>query len=295
MDSVKNKMESLIKEKHEAIEQAQEFEKLTKELGRECDDFSRTIQKYERDISKDEEQLDNVITATQEALERLDNQDKITADAEQNLAALKRKVQLLEEESSRVNDRLKDVLGRMETVENEYEENERARKILDAQCCDQEEHLEIQAAQLEEATILAEDADRKFEEMSRKLRMVENDNERVNDRADEFEKKCHDFEDNITGTNKRLKELEDITTKNSYSEDNYEQEVSKLRNALGTVEDSADFSERTVEKLEKTVDELDGALYKEKFLYQKLSLKIDAMLTDMAGISQVGEEDEYEN
>lgn len=287
MDSVKNKMEALIKEKLDAIELAKELEATTQVMETRCEEYTRTIQKNERDINKDEGLLDDTITATQEALEKLDVQDKLTTDAEQNLAGLVRKIQLLEEESARVNERLRDVLTRLEQVEVEYEDNERARKILDSKCLDGEEQLEIQAAQLEEATILAEDADRKFEEMSRKLRMVENDNERVNDRANEAEEKIQELEDNIQTNNGKLKELEVTTTKNSAAEDVYEQEISKLRNSLGSIEDGADFSERTVEKLEKSVDQLDDQLYQEKFLFQKLSQKIDDMLTGMNDITSL--------
>merc|ERR1712088_548655 len=84
-------------------------------------------------------------------------------------------------------------------------------------------------------------------------------------------------------------ELEKITQKHSLAEDEYETEVSNLRNSLSSVEDSADFSERTVEKLEKTVDQLDDSLFQEKFLFQKLSQKIDDMLTGISDISSVAQ------
>merc|ERR1712131_282256 len=113
------------------------------------------------------------------------------------VAGLVRKVQLLEEESVRVNERLRDVLTRLEQCEKEYEEHEKVRKTLEMKAIEEDEQIEIQEAQVAEAIMLAEEGDRKFEEMSRKLRMVENDYERMVDKAEDLEKKFSDWETDI--------------------------------------------------------------------------------------------------
>merc|ERR1712088_7781 len=87
MDSVKNKMESLVKDKEEAT-------KLAETLNNE------------RDIAKLEMELDDVITATASANEKLEVASKTASDAELEVSALVRRVQLLEEETKRVTERL---------------------------------------------------------------------------------------------------------------------------------------------------------------------------------------------
>ena len=234
-ESVKNKMASLIKEKHEANKNAEELHEITKDLNNRCFEYEKQIKTLERDIARDEEQLDLTITKTHEALEKLEEESKVASDGEQNVATLSRRLQLLEEELNRVNTRLKEVYVKLESEESGFEESERQRRLLDAKCNSQEEQLEIKEAQLEEATFLADEADRKFEEMSRKLRMVENDYERIGDRADEFEKKCAEFEEAVNTSNNKLRDLEILSGKNSEKEDNYEAELSKLTDNLNSI------------------------------------------------------------
>jgi len=284
MESVKNKMESLIKEKDQACTMATGMETEVENLKTKATDCERDIYQCEKDISKAEEGLDTALTKTKKFLEELDVQDGIASDAEQQVQALVRRIQLLEEESKRVTDRLGETLDKLTQTETEFEENERARKVLDARALSDEEKLELQDAQLFEARSLAEEADRKFDEMDRKLRMVENDYERIVDRAEQFETQCHNFEIQIKTNNDRLKELEDITMKNSTKEDSLETTIHALSENLSNTEDRAEFSERTVEKLEKTIDGLDDSLYQEKKHFQEISLKIDAMLGDMKAI-----------
>lgn len=284
MESVKNKMESLIKEKEGASKDALTMENTVTDYKNKCTECDKNIYQCEKDISRAEEGLDSALTKTKKCLEDLDVQSGIASDAEQQVQALVRRIQLLEEESKRVNDRLAETLDKLTQTEAEYEENERARKVLDARALSDEEKLELQDAQLFEATSLAEEADRKFDEMDRKLRMVENDYERILDRAEQFEAKCHEFEVQIKTSSDRLKEFEDITCKNSAREDLLEGQIHELTENLSNTEDRAEFSERTVEKLEKTIDGLDDALYQEKKHFQEISLKIDAMLGDMKAI-----------
>lgn len=284
MESVKNKMESLIKEKDGAIQTAVTMENTVADFKTKTAECDKSIYQCEKDISRAEEGLDIALTKTKKCLEELDVQSGIASDAEQQVQALVRRIQLLEEESKRVTDRLAETLDKLTQTETEFESNERARKVLDARALSDEEKLELQDAQLMEARSLAEEADRKFDEMDRKLRMVENDYERVGDRAEQFEAKCHEFEIQIKTSNDRLKELEEITMKNSAREDILEKQIHETTENLSNTEDRAEFSERTVEKLEKTIDGLDDALYQEKKHFQEISLKIDAMLGDMKAI-----------
>lgn len=284
MESVKNKMESLIKERDVTMKSAIEMEGTRDELKDRKVDFEKKISKTEKDISKAEDGLDRALTTTRTCLEQLEEEQSRAADAEQQVQALVRKIQLLDEESQRVNERLQDTLTKLTTTEAEYEENERTRKVIDARTLVNEEKLELQECQLIEANSLAEEADRKYEAMDRKLRMIETEYERIVDRAEQFETKCQQFEVNIKTNNDRLKELEEVTTKNGEAEDEYEKTIARLTELYSSAEARAEFGERTVEKLEKTIDGLDDSLYQEKKHFQEISLKIDAMLGDMKAI-----------
>lgn len=281
MDSVKNKMESLVKEKDHNLDTALTLEQQCTDYKNRVTEVKTLIGKTERNISKAEDQLDSALTNTKKSLEELEIQSKIASDSEQEVAGLVRKIALLDDESKRVNERLAETLDKLTSVEREFEECERQRKSLDARSLSNEEKIEIQEAQLQEAKFLAEEADRKFDEIDRKLRIVETEYERVIDKAEQFEQKCAGFEEEIKGSNERVRELEDLSVKNGEKEDDFEKTVYTLTHSFSAAEDRAEFGERTVDKLEKTIDGLDDQLYQEKKRFQEVSLKIDAMLADM--------------
>lgn len=52
--------------------------------------------------------------------------------------------------------------------------------------------MELQEIQLKEAKRIAEEADRKYEEVARKLVIIEGDSERTEERADLAESHCRD-------------------------------------------------------------------------------------------------------
>ena len=78
--------------------------------------------------------------------------------------------------------------------------------------------------------------------------------------------------------------MEDLASSNGQKEDEYEVTVGKLMEDLKTQETRAEFGERTVEKLEGTIDNLTDNLFQEKLAYRDMSLKLDATLNDMMGL-----------
>jgi len=284
MESIKNKMESLVKEKEESTTLAQDLESDVQKLKDAEGSHQKRITELEREIGHCEGALDDNMTATATAHEKLEVAAKTATDAELEVSALVRRIQLLDDETKRVNDRLKEILDKLPLVEKSLEDNERTRKVLEAKSFQNEEKSELQDVQLTEATIIAEEADRKCEEVTRKLRMVENDLERVVDRAEEFEKKIVDTEAALNQNNSKLKELEDLASKNGQCEDDYEEQVRTLTHDYGNQESRAEFAERTVDKLESTIDNLTDQLFAEKCNYRDLSVKLDTTLKDMMGL-----------
>lgn len=284
MDSVKNKMESLLKERDDSQNIAVTMEQDCEDLKQRKVELEKGITACEKDISKAEDQLDKASTAERDCLEKLEQVTTTATSYEDQVQALARRIQLVEEEASRVNERLQDTLSKLASTEIDYEENERARKVIDGKNMITEEKLEMTECQLTDAQLLAAEAEQKSESIDRKLRMIETEFERIVDRAEQFEGKSHDHEVQIKQSNDRMGELEIISGKNNEAEDNYEKQIFSLTNNFQLTEAKAEFGERTVEKLEKTIDGLDDSLYHEKKNFQEISIKIDAMLGDMKAI-----------
>lgn len=284
MESIKNKMESLVKEKDENTQKAETLEADVNSLKQKAVDHEKKSTENERLISNLEGELDTCLTATADAHEKLEDATKVASDAELEVSALLRRLQLLDDETARVTERLDEVLEKLPAVEKNLEDNERIRKVLEAKSFQNEEKGELNEVQLQEATVIAEEADRKCEEVTRKLKMVENDLERIVDRAEEFERKTAEAESSLTSNNKKLKELEELASANGVKEDDYEEKMRQLTFDLNNAEQRAEFAERTVDKLESTIDHLTDQLYQEKCNYRDLSVKLDTTLNDMMGL-----------
>lgn len=281
MESIKNKMESLVKDKEEMSDTADKLEAEKVDFQNKASGFDKSVSETERKISQIEEEFDDVTTKHHNALEKLEIATKESSDFELEVSALVRRVQLLEEETARVQERLDEVCSKLTTVEKSAEDNERQRKILEANSFSNEEKMELQEVQLTEAKTIAEDADRKYEEVVRKCRMVEQELERVVDKAEEFEGKSHEFETRLDADRQKLKELEELASKNGEQEDIFEEQVRKLAANLSNEESRAEFAERTVDKLESTIDYLQDNLYNEKLAFIEMSKKLDQTLNDM--------------
>merc|ERR1719189_1677227 len=115
-----------------------------------------------------------------------------------------------------------------------FEENERQRKVFEAKSFQNEEKAELQESQLIDATQIAEYSNRKYDDVQRKLKMVEDDLGRVVEKAEEYEQKISGYETQLAGDQKKLKELEELASNNGQKEDEYEVTVGKLMEELAS-------------------------------------------------------------
>ena len=135
--------------------------------------------------------------------------------------------------------------------------------------------------ELEEAQQIATAANHKFEDAARKCKVVEGDLERIVERAEEYEGKARDIESQVREQEGKVKETEAITIKNAEEEDKFETKITRLQEEFKLADTRAEFAERSVDKLESTIDGLLEALMNEKMNYRNISEKLDKTLNDM--------------
>ncbi|PNI74502.1 TPM1 isoform 2 [Pan troglodytes] len=80
-------------------------------------------------------------------------------------------------------------------------------KVIESRAQKDEEKMEIQEIQLKEAKHIAEDADRKYEEVARKLVIIESDLERAEERAELSEGQVRQLEEQLRIMDQTLKAL----------------------------------------------------------------------------------------
>jgi antitoxin component YwqK of YwqJK toxin-antitoxin module len=88
----------------------------------------------------------------------------------------------------------------------------------------------------------------------------------------------------LRGNQEKTREMETIVADNSDKEDKFENQVKALQEEFKLSDTRAEFSERSVDKLESTIDDLINTLYNEKLNYRGISEKLDKTLNDMMGL-----------
>ena len=153
-------------------------------------------------------------------------------------------------------------------------------KVLENRSQQDEERMDQLTNQLKEARLLAEDADGKSDEVSRKLAFVEDELEAAEDRVKSGEAKIMEleeelkviwggldsesfFDDNnfIQVVGNSLKSLEVSEEKANQRVEEFKRQLKSLTAKLKEAENRAELAEKTVKKLQKEVDRLEGTFF----------------------------------
>ncbi|XP_030752490.1 tropomyosin isoform X3 [Sitophilus oryzae] len=201
--------------------------------------------------------------------------------AESEVAALNRRIQLLEEDLERSEERLATATAKLAEASQAADESERQRKALEHRSLADEERMDALENQLKEARFLAEEADKKYDEVARKLAMVEADLERAEERAEAGESKIVELEEELRVVGNNLKSLEVSEEKAAVTREHSEDKIRIISDKLREAEARAEFAERSVQKLQKEVDRLEDDLLSEKEKNKILADEMEATLHDI--------------
>jgi tropomyosin-1 len=136
---------------------------------------------------------------------------------------------------------------------------------------------------LAEAQLIAEESDRKYDEVARRIAVMEVDLERAEDRAEAAEAKTLELEEELKVVGNNMKTLEVSEQEAIQREESYEEQTRDLSTRLKDAEQRADLAERTMAKLQKEVDRLEDELLAEKEKYKSVSDELDMTLNELSG------------
>ncbi|XP_035702144.1 tropomyosin isoform X11 [Folsomia candida] len=214
----------------------------------------------------------------------LDNVTKVQLKrAEAEVAALNRRIQLLEEDLERSEERLNTATTKLAQASQAADESERIRKMHENRASLEDDRIAILEANLAQAKLIAEEADKKYEEVARKLVMIEQDLERAEERAEQGDGKIVELEEELRVVGNNLKSLEVSEEKASQMEESYSHQLRSISEALKEAEARAEFAERSVQKLQKEVDRLEDDLILEKQRYKSITDELDTTFSELTG------------
>ncbi|CAH0553632.1 unnamed protein product [Brassicogethes aeneus] len=238
-------------------------------------------------------------------------------EAESEVAALNRRIQLLEEDLERSEERLASATSKLAEASAAADESERIRKalenrtnmeddrvsILESQLAQakliaeeadkkyeevlenrslaDEERMDALENQLKEARFLAEEADKKYDEVARKLVLMEQDLERAEERAESSDSKIVELEEELRVVGNNLKSLEVSEEKAAVTREHSEDKIRTISDKLREAEARAEFAERSVQKLQKEVDRLEDELVAEKERFKEIGDDLDTAFVEL--------------
>ena len=225
----------------------------------------RDLQKKMQHVEND---LDNTLEKLAATNTKLDEKDKSFQLAEGEIQALQRKLVLLQDEHHRSETKLSQTTSELNSASNRTDEINRAIKVLETKNMIDEEsklnsaplehekkHLlplltifeitiffiylqgiDLLENQVKEAKQMVEESDIKYDEVARKLAMVEGDLQRADERADAGESKIVDLEEELRVIGENLKALEVAEEKAQQREEEYKRQIKNLSERLKTAE-----------------------------------------------------------
>merc|ERR1712183_522713 len=125
----------------------------------------------------------------------------------------------------------------------------------------------------------AEEADKQYDEVSKKLQVTESDLER----GEMGETKIMELEEELKVVATNLKSLEVAEEKANQREVSYKEQIKTLTAKLKQAEARAEFAERSVAKLQKEVDRLEDELMGEQDKYKAITEELEATFAEMSG------------
>merc|ERR1711997_1064093 len=166
-----------------------------------------------------ENDLDTTIEKLSQTNQKYDEKDKLYQLAEGETQALNRKLVLLEDELQRSESKL---------ATTRADDIHKAIKVLETKNMIDEERVDMLENQVKEARQMVEESDIKYDEVARKLAMVEGDHQRAQERANQGESKIVDLEEELRVIGENLKALEVAEEKAQQREEDYKRQIKQL-------------------------------------------------------------------
>ncbi|KOC66151.1 Tropomyosin-2 [Habropoda laboriosa] len=167
----------------------------------------------------------------------------------------------------------------METAEDA----KRICKVLENRSKQDEERMDHLMAQLKEARLIAEDADTKSDEISRKLAFVEDELEFFFARRMYDESKIMEREDELFIVGNILKSLEVSEEKANQRVEEFKTQLKELKMKLKTAEKRAIIAEKMVKVFSKELDAREDFLFREKEKYKYICDDMDSTFAELTG------------
>ncbi|KZC09244.1 PREDICTED: tropomyosin-2-like [Dufourea novaeangliae] len=281
MNAIKKRLQTLKIEKDLAMDRADMCDQQAKEANRreeklkdEVRELAKKFAQMERDLELSKAQLDK-------SIRNLDQKERDSTQSE--LAVLNRKMQQCLQNLEKSEERRLTAQTKLAQAMETAEDAKRICKVLENRSKQDEERMDQLMTQLKEARLIAEDADSKSDEISRKLAFVEDELEAAEDRVKSSEAKIMEREDELFIVGNILKSLEVSEEKANQRVEEFKLQLKELKAKLKTAEKRAIIAEKMVKVFSKELDAREDFLFREKEKYKYICDDMDSTFAELTG------------
>jgi len=281
MDSIRKKMQSLKYETDGMIRSTQSYEQQTKDSTEKADQCDCDIRDYTKKISKFESAFEETSEKLMKTNTDLEEKKILMQEKEAELSALSRRACLLEDEAQKSEIKLAKA-----TLEL-GQESKRADKVikvvntLTSKSMNDEMEIETLSNQEREAKMMAADAEKKYDEILRRLGVMEEELKRSEERADSCQRKVASVDEELKVVGENMKQLEVAEEKALIREEKYKDQIVALIERLKFADARAEYGEMNITKLNQRIDDIEDDIVREKTKGQGVSNEMNDTFIDI--------------
>ena len=125
------------------------------------------------------------------------------------------------------------------------------------------------------------DSQKKYDELSRRLGVMEEELKRAEDRANNGQRKLEDIDNELKVVGENMKQLEVSEEKAVSREEKYKEQIRLLMGRLKAADARAEYGEMNITKLNIRIDDIEDEIIREKIKIQKVSNELGDTFDDM--------------
>ena len=281
MDAIKKKMNTLKSETNAAVTRVKKLESMVERDNERSVVNKETLVALQRKCHLVEAQYDETMEKYGKTCLKLEEKESSLQILEEESNAMCRRVALLEDEQKKTMSKLSGAVLDLAKMSQEADQLMRKIKQLEQRNSQDEETTEQLEIPTREAKRLGNDSEKKLEEMSRRLGIMEDELRRTEERAAMADDTIQDLEGELRAVGENMIALEISEEKAIERQERYQGQIQHLLEKLKEAEGRYEYGEMHITKLNHRVDDLEDEICREKTKIKKITDDLDDVFDQM--------------
>lgn len=274
-------MQTLKYETDAMLQACQENEDLTKRYNEKADQYDCEIRDLTKKISKMEGTFEETHEGLIKANTKLEEKEKDMKEKEEDLSTLSRRVILLEDEVKKSEIKLASTTLDLALESKRADKVLKAVNTLNSKAMTAEVEIEELSRQEREAKGMWMDSERKYDEINRRVGVMEEELRKAVERVDNAEKRTSEIDDELRVVGENMIHLEKAEEKALGREEKYKEQIDNILHRLKMADARAEYGEMNITKLNQRIDAIEDDIIREKIKIEGLAGELSDTFHDM--------------